>query len=55
MGKVMIFDHPLIQHKVSLMRDKNTASKNIENMLDMVYLVCSDLRLPLPNRKLEAA
>ena len=24
MGKVYVFDHPLIQHKVSLMRDKNT-------------------------------
>ena len=27
MGKVMVFDHPLIQHKVSLMRDKNTSVK----------------------------
>ena len=32
MGKVMIFDHPLIQHKVSLMRDKNTASKEFRDL-----------------------
>lgn len=25
------------------------------NILDMVYLVCSDLRVPLPNRKPKAA
>ena len=25
--------------------------RNIQNMLDMVYLVCSDIRIPLPNRK----
>ena len=27
--------------------------RNIQNMLDMVYLVCSDLRMPLPNRRLK--
>ena len=25
--------------------------RNIQNMMDMVYLVCSDIRIPLPNRK----
>ena len=29
--------------------------RNIQNMLDMVYLVCSDLKVPLPNRKPKAA
>ena len=26
MGKVYVFDHPLIQHKLSLMRDKKTGA-----------------------------
>lgn len=28
--------------------------RNIQNMLDMVYLVCSDLKVPLSNRKPKA-
>lgn len=28
MEKVFIFDHPLIQHKISLLRDKNTLSSD---------------------------
>lgn len=27
MSKVHVFDHPLIQHKLSIMRDKNTAPR----------------------------
>ncbi len=27
----MIMDHPLIQHKISLLRDKNTGSKEFRN------------------------
>ena len=27
MGKIFVMDHPLIQHKLSLIRDKNTGSK----------------------------
>ena len=29
MGKVYVFDHPLIQHKMALMRDKNTSTKDM--------------------------
>ena len=48
MGKVMIFDHPLIQHKVSLMRDKNTSSKEFRDLarevaMLMTYEVTRDL------------
>ena len=28
MSKVIVTDHPLIQHKLTLMRDKNTGSKD---------------------------
>ena len=51
MGKVMVFDHPLIQHKVSLMRDKNTPVKEFralarEVAMLMTYEVTRDLPTP---------
>ena len=42
-------------NKIKLIIRKAYGFRNIENMLDMVYLVCSDLRIPLPKRKLKAA
>lgn len=32
-------------------RSKAYGFRNIQNMMDMVCLVCSDIRIPLPNRK----
>ena len=32
MGKVYVFDHPLIQHKVSLMRRKETNVKEFREL-----------------------
>jgi uracil phosphoribosyltransferase len=48
MAKVMVLDHPLIQHKVSLMRDKNTPVKEFralarEVAMLMTYEVTRDL------------
>ena len=48
MGKIMVFDHPLIQHKVSIMRDKNTSSKEFRDLtrevaMLMAYEVTRDL------------
>ena len=48
MSKVVVFDHPLIQHKLSLMRDKNTGTKAFRELLSeiamlMVYEVTRDL------------
>ena len=48
MGKVHIFDHPLIQHKLTIMRDKNTGAKEFRELLNeismlMVYEVTRDL------------
>ena len=42
-------------NKIKLIIRKAYGFRNIQNMLDMVYLVCSDIRIPLPNRKLESA
>lgn len=48
MSKVHVLDHPLIQHKLSIMRDKNTGTKEFRELLDeismlMVYEVTRDL------------
>lgn len=41
-------------NKIKLIIRKAYGFRNIENMLDMVYLVCSDLKVQLPNRKQKA-
>ena len=38
-------------NKIKLVIRKAYGFRNPQNMLDMVYLVCSDLKVPLPNRK----
>lgn len=38
-------------NKIKLIIRKAYGFRNIQNMLDMVYLVCSNLRIPLANRK----
>lgn len=48
MSKVHVFNHPLIQHKLSIMRDRNTGTKEFRELLDeismlMVYEVTRDL------------
>ena len=40
-------------NKIKLIIRKAYGFQNIQNMMDMVYLVCSDIRIPLPNRKPE--
>lgn len=36
MENVFIFDHPLIQHKVSLLRDKNTSAKEFRELVSEI-------------------
>lgn len=50
MGKVYVFDHPLIQHKTAIMRDKNTSVKEFRALVKevsmlMAYEVTRDLPL----------
>ncbi|SHH22199.1 uracil phosphoribosyltransferase [Tepidibacter thalassicus] len=50
MSKVVIMNHPLIQHKLTLLRDKNTGSKDFRELLKEVamlmgYEVTRDLTL----------
>jgi transposase len=41
-------------NKIKLIIRKAYGFRNINNMMDMVYLVCSDIKAQLPNRKLKA-
>ncbi|MBQ6527968.1 MAG: uracil phosphoribosyltransferase [Clostridia bacterium] len=48
MSKVVVFDHPLIQHKLSIMRNKDTGVKGFRELLSeiamlMVYEATRDL------------
>lgn len=36
MGKLYVFDHPLIQHKITYIRDKNTGTKDFRELVDEV-------------------
>ncbi|SHH43399.1 uracil phosphoribosyltransferase [Sporanaerobacter acetigenes] len=50
MGKVVVLDHPLIKHKLTFIRDKNTGSKDFRELVKevsmlMAYEVTRDLPL----------
>ncbi len=49
-GKTIVFDHPLVQHKVSIIRDKNTSVKEFRELVQeiaglMVYEITRNLPL----------
>ena len=39
MSKIVVFDHPLITHKVTMMRDKNTPAKEFRELLEEISLL----------------
>ena len=54
MSNVMIFDHPLIQHKVSLMRDKNTPSKEFRDLArEVAMLMAFEVTRDLPTEEVD--
>ena len=54
MAKIMVFDHPLIQHKVSLMRDKNTTSKEFRHLArEVAMLMAFEVTRDLPTMDVE--
>ena len=54
MGKIMVFDHPLIQHKVSMMRDKNTTSKEFRDLArEVAMLMAFEVTRDLPTKDVE--
>ena len=54
MGKVYIFDHPLIQHKTALMRDKNCSVKDFRDFVrEIASLMTFEATRDLPLKKVE--
>ena len=49
-----IMDHPLIQHKVTLLRDKNTGSKEFRELIsEITLLMCYEATRDLPLKQVE--
>lgn len=54
MNKVVVADHPLIQHKLTLMRDKNTGSKDFRELLtEITMLMGYEITRELPLEEIE--
>lgn len=54
MGNVTITNHPLIQHKLSILRDKNTASKEFRALIgEIAMLMCYEATRDLQLKEVE--
>ncbi|QWB99788.1 uracil phosphoribosyltransferase [Mycoplasmatota bacterium] len=54
MSKVVVFDHPLIQHKLTIIRDKNTNTKTFrENVNEIGSLVTYEITRDLQTKEIE--
>ncbi len=54
MGKILIMEHPLIQHKLSILRDKNTSSKEFRALIsEIATLICYEATRDLPLEETE--
>ena len=50
----MILDHPLVQHKVSHLRDRNTGTKEFEELVsEIATLLCYEATRDLPTEEVE--
>ena len=51
---IMVMDHPLIQHKLTLLRDKNTGSKDFRELVsEIATLMCYEATRDLPLKEVE--
>ena len=49
MSNVIVCDHPLVQHKISLLRDKNTGSKEFRELVqEIAMFMCYEATRDLP-------
>lgn len=49
MSKVMVFDHPLIQHKLAILRDERTGTKQFRELIsEIAMLMCYEATRDLP-------
>ncbi len=54
MSKVTVFDHPLIQHKLSIMREKDTSVKEFRELVsEIATLMCYEATRDLPLEEFE--
>ena len=54
MSKVCVFDHPLIQHKLSILRDKGTSVKEFRELnSEIAMLMCYEATRDLPLEDVE--
>ncbi|WP_367924031.1 uracil phosphoribosyltransferase [uncultured Ruthenibacterium sp.] len=54
MSKTVIMDHPLVQHKVSLLRNKNTGTKEFKELVsELAMLLCYEATRDLPTEEVE--
>ena len=54
MAKIVVMDHPLIQHKLSILRDVNTGSKEFRALIsEIANLICYEATRDLPLEEVE--
>ena len=54
MSNVCVFDHPLIQHKLSILRDKNTSVKEFRELIsEIAMLMCYEATRDLPLEEID--
>jgi uracil phosphoribosyltransferase len=54
MSKLYVFDHPLIQHKLTYIRDKNTGTKEFRELVDEVAgLMAYEITRDMPLKEVE--
>ena len=54
MGELHIIDHPLVQHKISLLRDKNTGTKEFRELVsEIAMFICYEATRDLPLKEIE--
>jgi len=54
MAGLHIIDHPLVQHKVSLLRDKNTGTKEFRELVsEIAMFICYEATRDLPLKEIE--
>ena len=53
MSNVIVCDHPLVQHKISLLRDKNTGSKEFRELVqEIAMFMCYEATRDLPLKEI---
>lgn len=54
MSQLHIIDHPLVQHKISLLRDRNTGTKEFRELVaEIAMLICYEATRDLPLKEIE--